>query len=605
MFPHKGVVRPSESFRLSLETRFIQGYAKVLGQGPNGLHTQTLESGELSESPLQGKQSRLEEGKPCIFQRGVENIIPPILPLGNKIPGGSTWSQKLFPPSPLVWIHGLASLDLRVLGAHPRDHVGDDFSTLHGPKVGPLLDRRGSLLHVEVYDGGEAHTNLVEPIIRFVGAYGSQQRNHPNMTDTAIAPTPVTRNPLEWAAAASPTDNDAKILIENRLTNPEKLAKANPQLLVQIGLPLGFVMDIQTVAMQACGLDNPIPSPTTSTPPPAAITPTSTAIPLPASPAPVAALTTPVAPVAPIPMGVPMANPAGPMNFVISEQTNGQKIRQHLIGLAANEMESRTELQELGVKFVVAGPNNLPLVEPTLEMRAQLGNVAPEGGFWMDNPVVSIHDVGMINFRSPVNLTVLQGGMDAQSGVPWGKLGLDRLILARCVYVNNLHGGASEQMVYDDMLTGGRMAQRASTRISANSSLRALYEGQVAPRTMVGNPVDTGVARAPRPRSNTAKELLAPVRGSGKRVTADRTTAFQHLLTSAFPESRAMRSFGQDLGVPVPSETASRSELAFAIASELGNRGLLENAINDIARQFPVLEDDAKRVALALDFRLA
>jgi len=405
----------------------------------------------------------------------------------------------------------------------------------------------------------------------------------PTPTDTS-APTSAP-NPLAWAVGANPTEGDVKILIQERLTNPSKVAKMDPAMLQRAGLVAGFVYDLQEVARQVTGLDNatpPAPSyvPSASTAP---ISATPTATPTPAYNAPPTGL-----PAAPMSSTTVVPNATGG-NTVISlvEPTIGERVKQHLIGLAANDMESRAELEDLNVKWVVVGANNLPLVQETLEMRAQLGQAPPEpdGGFWMDNPVISIRNVGMINFRSPSNLTLLQGGMDGSSGVPWGKLGLEGLIRARGIYALNMTGGSGEQQVFDDVMANGRMSQRIATRISGNPTLRIQWENEVAPRNQpIGRSAVTGVARAPR--TSAASHLRNAV--AGRTIDSSRTGPLQRLLLDVFNDSSQMRSFAEALGIDaLPGIASSKSELAATISRILGSTGMVEAALQGLRQVAP------------------
>lgn len=398
------------------------------------------------------------------------------------------------------------------------------------------------------------------------------------MTDTT---TPS--NPLAWLTITLPADV-TKILIDNMLTSAVDIAACSDTELRELGIPLGLVKQIKRIVAPAP------PTPTLiSSLAPAGPGETLTA------PGYVPTVAPAVTPLPALPSATTVPTVGGGSTVIsLVEPTVGERIKQHLAGLAGNDMESRGELMNLGVQWVVVGPDNLPIVQATLEMRAQLGNKAPEGGFWVDQPVISINNVGMINFHSPSTLQLLQSGMDAQSGVPWGSLGLEGLIKARGIYALGMTGGAAEQVVFDDVRTNGRMTQRVTTRFTGDPMLRVRFEQEVAPRQQPGNPAMTGVARAP---AGMRRSPIASLNGNGKILGSSTSGPLQHVLVEAFSTTDAMRKFAEDACVgALPGTAATRAELAFAIAAALGRTGKVESALNYIVGENPSLRNMVDQV---------
>lgn len=403
---------------------------------------------------------------------------------------------------------------------------------------------------------------------------------------------PSNPNPLAWLAPANPTSEELELITKQRLTNPNEVAQMPLGILVQVGLSAGLAWKMQEIARQLT-----MPEPVAPYVAPTA--PIQTPVTTPA------AVTGTPAPTAPAP-----APASGPNVFSLVEATITEQIKRQLGELAGNNLEAKDELESLGVQVVVVGDNNLPLVNETIDMRSQMGGdwvpTKPEEEFWSDYRIISIRDVGQINFRSPVTLTALQGGKDSSSGTAWSILGREGLIVARCIYANNMTGGKDEETVFNDVRGSGPMTVRAQRRLSGNLDLRNRYEQEIAPRSqrafgqlgarMKGLPSRTQGRPTPQGR----------LRGAvGRKIGANATRPLQDFLVTAFPSTEALREFALSQGLTnLPGLSTSRPEFAFIIAEQLGNAGGIESALMDIQSAMPHLSTLVARTASELNLSI-
>lgn len=378
---------------------------------------------------------------------------------------------------------------------------------------------------------------------------------------------------LDWLSNFNPQlpDGTLQKLIAQGLNDPNLVAHAEQATLMStLGITLGEAVRLQLHAKNNIAGASATPTFAAPMSNPAGAAPTATAPVMP----------TITAPSGPIPIPIVVATP-----------TRADEIRNALNNLALGNLDVIPDLLDLGMTHVVVNANNLPDPEATSKWRASGSPLDTK--YWQNKPIVDIRTVGLQLFKNPRTLRALQDGVDGDTGIAWGALGVTGLTTARGIFAMKMDGHASDQDIFDDVRTNGTRSQNVRQRFENEPTLELQFRNEVNPRgaapTPHGTPGNGGLRGSPL-RDGSGRRpggFMDPTHGTGGRHSSE----LQALITQCYSHDQ-LYQVASSLGVAV-NINDSVSEMSQGLFNHLNTSGYLRPGSESGSIFFAKLRQDA------------